>query len=538
MAIKGSLDEVSLPDVIQLLARGQKSGQLSLVRGSNFGSIFLDHGFVTFAHVVNRRDRLGDVLVKQGRITPEQLAEAIEEQTKNTDIKLGEILVERGAISRQELEQNMTTQIEEAVYHLFSWSTGTFQFVSGAVPEDQDFLVVINPEFLLLEGARRVDEWTLIEKKIPSFDIITTVDRARLDASDVQLTVQQRTLVDLIDDSRDVSQLIDESGMTEFEVGKALYGLMSAGFVVQSGRRAKRRSVAEESRVAEHRNLGLAFYGSGMYDESLREFRKVAELAPKDASAFFYQGLIALRQAEWNEAANRFTRAAELSGGKPGVLNNLACSLERSNLLDEAEAVYAEVVRRDRNNPTVVTGWGVVALRKGDYEVAADRLDDVRELVGDKPPPPIWYWARSLTAAAVEDFETAELLLREGLDKHTDDAVLLNNLAVILELSGDLDGAEELLARAQAKEPSLPQLSKNLGDVNYRSGRFDEAWEAYTRATKLKPDLGDDVYFKLGNIAYKRLDRDRAEECWRQALQLNPQHQLAKMNLETMGALA
>lgn len=538
MAIKGSLDEVSLPDVIQLLARGQKSGQLSLVRGSNFGSIFLDHGFVTFAHVVNRRDRLGDVLVKQGRITPEQLAEAIEEQTKNTDIKLGEILVERGAISRQELEQNMTTQIEEAVYHLFSWSTGTFQFVSGAVPEDQDFLVVINPEFLLLEGARRVDEWTLIEKKIPSFDIITTVDKARLDASNVQLTVQQRTLVDLIDDSRDVSQLIDESGMTEFEVGKALYGLMSAGFVVQSGRRAKRPSVADESRVAEHRNLGLAFYGSGMYDESLREFRKVAELAPKDASAFFYQGLIALRQAEWNEAANRFTRAAELSGGKPGVLNNLACSLERSNLLDEAEAVYAEVVRRDRNNPTVVTGWGVVALRKGDYEVAADRLDDVRELVGDKPPPPIWYWARSLTAAAVEDFETAELLLREGLDKHTDDAVLLNNLAVILELSGDLDGAEELLARAQAKEPSLPQLSKNLGDVNYRSGRFDEAWEAYTRATKLKPDLGDDVYFKLGNIAYKRLDRDRAEECWRQALQLNPQHQLAKMNLETIGALA
>ncbi len=538
MGIRGTLDEVSLPDVIQLLARGQKSGQLSLVRGSNFGAIFLDHGFVTFAHVVNRRDRLGDMLVKQGRITPEQLADAIAEQTMNPHVKLGEILVERGAISRQELEQNMTTQIEEAVYLLFSWDTGTFQFDSGSVPEDQDFLVAINPEFLLLEGARRVDEWTLIEKKIPSFDIITTVDRARLDASDVQLTVQQRTLVDLIDDNRDVSQLVDESGLTEFEVGKALYGLMSAGFVVQSGRRAKRRSVAEESRVAEHRNLGLAFYGTGMYDESLREFRKVVELAPKDGSAFFYQGLIAVRQAEWNEAAKQFKRAAELSGAKPGVLNNLACSLERSNLLNEAEAVYAEAVRRDRNNPTVVTGWGVVALRKGDYEVAADRLDEVRESVGDKPLPPIWYWARSLTAAAVEDFETAESLLREGLDKHTDDSVLLNNLAVILELSGDLDGAEELLARAQAKEPSLPQLSKNLGDVNYRSGRFDEAWEAYTRATKLKPDLGDDVYFKLGNIAYKRLDRDRAEECWRQALQLNPQHQLARTNLETMDALA
>ena len=94
-------------------------------------------------------------------------------------------------------------------------------------------------------------------------------------------------------------------------------------------------------------------------------------------------------------------------------------------------------------------------------------------------------------------------------------AVLRNNLAVLRELGGDLRGAEELVRVAIQDEPSLPQLSKNLGDLAYRASRYDEAWEAYRRAVELAPDLGDDVYFKLGNIAYKRNDRDLAAQLWR-----------------------
>jgi hypothetical protein len=54
---------------------------------------------------------------------------------------------------------------------------------------------------------------------------------------------------------------------------------------------------------------------------------------------------------------------------------------------------------------------------------------------------------------------------------------------------------------------------------------------------KLAPDLGDDVYFKLGNIAYKRDDRERAAALWRTALGINPQNELAKANLQIIGAM-
>ena len=97
-----------------------------------------------------------------------------------------------------------------------------------------------------------------------------------------------------------------------------------------------------------------------------------------------------------------------------------------------------------------------------------------------------------------------------------------------------LQGAEAMLRSALAEDPALPQVSKNLADILYRNGRYDEAAEAYERAAKLNPELGDDLYFKLGNIAYKRRDHARARESWAQATSLNPGHQLARANLEML----
>ncbi len=80
MAIRGSLKEASLPDVLQLLALGQKTGRLTVSDRQNLGHVFFERGRITDAAVVNRRDRLGDILVKSHTITQAQLEAAIEEQ--------------------------------------------------------------------------------------------------------------------------------------------------------------------------------------------------------------------------------------------------------------------------------------------------------------------------------------------------------------------------------------------------------------------------------------------------------------------------
>src|SRR5213596_730808 len=372
MAIKGSLKEASLPDVLQLLALGQKTGCLSIADRSNFGYIYFEKGRICYASIVNRRDRLGDILVKHSKITQGQLEAAVHRQTKEHGKKLGEVLVGMGVITQEDLERYVRVQIEESVYYLFTWTQGTFNFESDVRPERQDFLVSINPESLLLEGARRVDEWSLIEKKIPSFDLIFVVDKDRLAISEAKLTDTQQRLLPLLDASRDVNQVIEDSGLGEFEIGKALYGLITAGFVHRAGRTASPADAQiTDARVEEHRNLGVAFYKTAMLDEAAREFRRVAELRPGEANAHFYIGLVALKQARWREAMEALRQAAEKGGGRPAVFHNLGFAYEQLGRLDEAEAAYGEAATRARTDAKVYLGWGVVALKRGDYGGAA-----------------------------------------------------------------------------------------------------------------------------------------------------------------------
>jgi tetratricopeptide (TPR) repeat protein len=534
MAIKGSLKEASLPDVIQLLFLGRRTGCLALADRHNFGTIYLDEGQITFATIVNRRDRLGDLLIRKGRITAEQLQRAIAAQEDDREHKLGEILIGLGTLTRDELEDYMRIQIEEAVYYLFTWTSGTFNFEAGLRPESEDFLVRISPEALLLEGARRVDEWSLIEKKVPSFDLIFSVDQDHIGQSAPTLSAEQQRLLPLIDGTRDVQQIIDESGLVEFEVGKALYGLITAGFAHRVGTSTAVAPKANDSRVEEHRNLGVAFYKAGMLDEALREFRRVTDLRPSDSSAPLFLGLIAIRQARWEEAAEALRHASDSGVPKPAALHNLGFALEQLGRLDEAEAAFGDAAGRAREDPRITLGWSIVALKRGDHQVAHARLARTRELLNGKPAPALWFWATSLACAGLEDAEGALKAARDGVAAFPNSAVLQNNLAVLLELSGDIDGAEAMLRSALAEDPALPQVSKNLADILYRNGRYEEAAEAYERAAKLNPELGDDLYFKLGNIAYKKRDHARARESWAQATSLNPGHQLARANLEML----
>jgi tetratricopeptide (TPR) repeat protein len=538
VAIKGSLKEASLPDVLQLLSLGQKTGCLSITDQSSLGYIYFDSGRICYATVVNRRDRLGDILVKSGKISQIQLDEAIRRQGNDRDKRVGELLVEIGALPRAELEQFMRLQIEDAVYFLFTWRRGNFTFESDIRPHKQDFLVSIDPEGLLLEGARRVDEWSLIEKKIPSFDLLFRLDKERLDGADVRLTAEQERIIPLLDGSRDVRTIMEETGLMEFDVGKALYGLIMAGFVHRAGRsEGGEKPEPRSARVDEHRNLGIAFYKTGMLDEAVREFRRVVALRPSDGSAFFHLGLIHFKQAQWKQAIESFRAASDLGGAPPTVLHNLALSHELAGNLDKAESLLADAAERGGHDARILTSWGLLALRRGDHEEAGARLDRARDVAAGRNLDAVWFWARSLAAAATDCFDEAVDVLREGLESYPENAVLCNNLAALLDLLGNHQEAEELLRVALAEEPSMPQLSKNLGDLHYRSGNYDDAWDAYQRVVNLQPSLGDDVYFKLGNIAYKKLRRDDATKYWKRAVELNPKHELARTNLETMNAL-
>jgi len=426
-------------------------------------------------------------------------------------------------------------QIQEAVYFLFTWNQGTFNFEADVVPDLHDHVVSINPESLLLEGARRVDEWSLIEKKIPSFDIVFEADAAKVPSSDVALTSEQRIVLDLVDGVRDIQAIVDASGLVEFEVGKALFGLMSAGYIRRIGKSKGPPQAMSESRAEEHRNLGIAFYKTGMLEEALREFRRVVELRGTDAEARFHIGLVFARQQRWADAAATFAEAATQPGAQASVFHNLAYVLEQQERYDEAKSALDEaILRGGRNDPLVHTSRGVVRLLAGDLSGADESLSAARTMFGGRPPSAAWYHYAGLTAALAGDAARAVSLFKEGAAAHPHAAVLLNNFAVVLERAGRYDEARAVVDRGIHEDAGVPQLHKNLGDLLYRAGRYDEALESYLRATKVNPELGSDVYLKIGNIHLRRRDRDEALRCWERALKIDPNNAIARTNLESV----
>lgn len=538
MAIKGSLKEASLPDVVQLLYLGRRTGCLSVANDRNFASIWFDDGWIVFAGMLARSDRLGERLVAAGRISPEQLEQAIATQDAVPG-RLGATLVQLGFLTLQELEAELRRQVEGTVYTLFTWTSGTFSFDAGVKPDEGEGMMRLNPEGLLLEGARRVDEWSVIAKKITSLDAIYALDGdARVDpAADAPLVEIEQRILPLVNGVHSVRAIIDATGLTDFEVCRVLFSLLSAGRLRRIATAAPAAPRQDVARLEEHRNLGIAFYRTGMFTEAEREFRRVAELRPGDGEAPFHLGLIALRQARWLEALDYFRQAADRAGPRPAVLHNLALALESLGRFDEAEAALSEAIRRAAGDSHLWIGWGLLALRRGEPKIALERFNRASELFGDASRPARWFWGTGWAQAQSEAWPDAIATVRAGVTAYTDHPVLRTTLGVLLEINGEVAEAESHLRHALGEDPTIPQVSKNLGDLLYRSGRWDEAEEAYERAAKLAPALGDDIYFKLGNLACRRGELPLARQHWEAALSLNPDHALARANLAGSGVV-
>lgn len=534
MAIKGSLQEASLPDVLQLIAAGGRTGCLSVTSRQSIGRVYFEEGRITYASVLNRQDRLGDILVQEKVITREKLDRAIEEQGKVRDgRRLGEILKDKWLIDEDTLRSYVERQINEAVLHLFTWKQGTFFFEPGRRPDREQILVSINPESLLLEGAKRIDEWNLIEKKVPSLELVFTLDPDRSGSiSTLDLTPEQEKILPYLDGRHSAWEVVDRTALGEFEVGKALYGLLSAGLIRRVGRRERESGMSElKGRVEEHRTLGVAFYRTAMFDEAVRELKQALELAPHALDAEFYLGLVALRQGRIGAAERQFREILERGGKQAAVYNNLALVLDRLGKTAQAVALLDEAVKESGGHAKLYLTRAAFQLKLRDPAGAKSTLEEYAD-VALYDLTPLYYSVRSLAEAMLGDLDTAARVVEEGIRRFPTCAPLANNAGVIMERKGDLARARELYIQALRHDSEIAQSAKNLGDLLYRDGRYDEAAAAYERTLRVDPDLGDDVYARLGNVYYRRKDRRKAIDMWARALRLNPANEVVRTNLE------
>lgn len=245
--MKGTLKDFGIADILQLIGQQQKTGTLRLAARDAEVHISFKEGNIVRAESAFRKKKelIGTMLVRAEIITQQQLDQALDAQ-KRTLKRLGDVLVSSGAIGQERLRRMRQLQATETLYKLFSWKSGTYEFEQEEVEFDSEAMTSLRAEAVLMEGFRMVDEWPLIRKRIPSYEM--TFERIKdlppqVGAGDLQsgddgfasdfetLGTSERTLYELVSADRDVRKLIDVSCLGEFETCKGLCKLVNLQYL-------------------------------------------------------------------------------------------------------------------------------------------------------------------------------------------------------------------------------------------------------------------------------------------------------------------
>jgi hypothetical protein len=236
MALEGPLKEFHIQDVFQLLDLGRKTGVLRVTSElrQTAASVTFERGGVVAATLGKNPQRFGARLVRMSKISAKDLDRALALQEKGDARRLGDILVSIGAIARRELDRQLKAQIEETILDLLSWTEGHFRFEEGANSEALvESPVRIATEGLLMESARRTDEWSRIEAKVPHLRVVPRLPPPDTPASGkLDLVPFEWEVLAAVDGQRDLHALADTLGKSEFDVARTIYALAAAGVVV------------------------------------------------------------------------------------------------------------------------------------------------------------------------------------------------------------------------------------------------------------------------------------------------------------------
>jgi hypothetical protein len=216
MAIEGPLRELGIHDVFQLLDLSRKTGVLrvSSQLREDEGLVFFDSGRVVQA--------------------------SIRSKPPSTD---------SGAFTQKELDRLVRLQIESAVFELMSWREGFFSFEERTRDEmPGNARVTVSTESLLMEGARRIDEWSRIADLVPNLAVVPALAPVQNDRDGAMLDLlpHEWQVLTMIDGGRDLREIAAALARNEFEIAKIAYGLATTGIVILQ---TPRRTPAEPERT-------------------------------------------------------------------------------------------------------------------------------------------------------------------------------------------------------------------------------------------------------------------------------------------------
>jgi CheY-like chemotaxis protein len=228
--MSGDIAAIPLAEILQLLQLQRQSGIIKVTNGrSAYVTISIRQGLVDFVQAKGAAEeyRLGRYFVEKGVMSREQVDELVRSRATGGPL-IGEAIVAAGHATEQQLHEALAKQSSELIYDVLRWPYGHFSFTREPYPPEAEAAKLgLGIAGLVLEGFRRVDEWRLMETTI-HFDQVVYVDAPALDSIDEKLTRTDRLVLDAVNGTRTVNEVIKESAVSSFDAIKAIYQFLQS----------------------------------------------------------------------------------------------------------------------------------------------------------------------------------------------------------------------------------------------------------------------------------------------------------------------
>jgi Domain of unknown function (DUF4388) len=287
MAIQGTLTTMSVPDLLQFLATGRKTGTLKFGRGKVIKQIYFENGLIVGSHSNDPKEYLGQVLIHYGKVDEAQLKIAMGIQ-RNSGGRLGEILVAKGFLSEPDVLAILRTRTLDIIYDLFLWDEAHFEFYDNEPLPDDLIRIQVEPNNVIMEGIYRVDELTRYRKLIPSDR--TILELAPGWTSSLSVSKETRQLLYFVGRRMSVAEICYNVHASSFQVLGQLYELVSNGTARVAGEAPERADGYQEMKdlpapVSELLQAARSQLRIGEAEKALTIVHQILDREPKNSEA-------------------------------------------------------------------------------------------------------------------------------------------------------------------------------------------------------------------------------------------------------------
>lgn len=239
MALKGRLRDFSLTQLLNLIHLARKTGGLAIEEASNRAELYFQEGKLIYASLQQQPNRLGDVLVRAGKLSSSQLNSVMASGHARDDNQLGRMLLQTHQVTRDDIINTLQQEMRRAIATVMQWRDGSFIFDQKQGAPAGRVTIPMSLEGMIAQASQKREELTIHQNELPNLDVVLKFTEGT-NLRNVNLSVDEWRFISYVNQRFTVATIQQYTQMSEYQVREIVSRLMRDGLVELADSRSAR----------------------------------------------------------------------------------------------------------------------------------------------------------------------------------------------------------------------------------------------------------------------------------------------------------